>query len=76
MSVEDSAPSTVDPSNLTQGEGCRNVCPFNMDTTELEFGSGQPCFYTVRIIEVFKGDYSVRIQEVVALGSAGFYLLE
>ena len=34
------------------------ACPFNTGT---DFpNSEQPCLYTVRVVEVFKGNYSVR----------------
>lgn len=46
--------------DLTTDQSCRLVCPFNaMSSTEYYSSSSQPCFYTVRVKEVFKGNYSV-----------------
>ena len=44
----------------TDGSLCGLICPSNRDEDSIHNGyQYQPCFYTVRVGEVFKGNYSV-----------------
>ena len=42
--------------NLTSTNGCELACPSSLPDEDYP----QPCEYTVRVTEVFKGNYSVR----------------
>ena len=46
--------------NVTVGWYCELTCPFNNATSSLEvYGPQQPCVYTLRITEVFRGNFTV-----------------
>ena len=49
--------SVVDLSTLD--DRCNLACPFNQQ--EQDPFSFQPCVYTVKVMEVFKGSYSVSV---------------
>lgn len=55
------APSENMPiEDLTVDMECRHVCPFYRHHYQTRNFLGQPCQYTVRVMDVFKGNYLVR----------------
>lgn len=60
LRVEGPSQSIIDVpvKNLTDDGYCNFPCSFNTENDEVS--EQQPCLYTVRVGEVFKGNYTVR----------------
>lgn len=69
-SPEASEEEEVTDLTQTDGASCRLACPFN-----LEFPS-QTCIYTIRVGEVYKGNYSVSLHASEDLEPSVWYMCQ
>lgn len=76
--MEGGEPLDAEVANLTVEQYCNYSCPFNLRASNDEnYYSRQPCLYTIRVSETFKGNYSagdvIEVSGPDVLTSCGAY---